>query len=284
MLSAAVARDMDLPIVTSNRDLEINIQGHAIREYTTVPSIVMGRAQFKDARFAVLPDDDPLILNGKVQGLLGPDMLGNFDVDLDFAHSEVHLFDRNHCVGKIPYWAPYYASAPFEFDGNGHILVDMTLDGKAVAVGIDTGAPTSVMSLSVAQRLFGLGPESAGVEAVGALGGSSDQSQKIYSHRFASLVIDGLEVKYPLVALIPDNIADESRGRAHLPDVILGLRELATLHLYIAYKEKTLYFTAANAEYPGTEEARAEVAKALAKSQATGQAVTVHGTVLKSGP
>jgi hypothetical protein len=123
-----------------------------------------------------------------------------------------------------------YASTPFVLDDNGHILVDMTLDGKPVTVGVDTGAPTSVMSLPAAQRLFGLGPESPGVEQDGSVGDSTDPSQKVYQHRFGSLLVGGLEVKNPMIDLIPDNFVSASHGRAHLPDLILGLKQIANLH------------------------------------------------------
>jgi predicted aspartyl protease len=284
MVSSAVARDLDLTPVASDQARQIDVQGHITSSFVTVPTITMGRARFRNARFVIAPDDDPLVLRGKADGLLGPDVLGNFDVDLDFQHSEVHLFDQNHCPGKIPYWAPMYASTPFVLDDNGHILVDMTLDGKPVTVGVDTGAPTSVMSLPAAQRLFGLGPESPGVEPAGSVGDSNDPSQKVYRHRFVSLVVGGLEVKNPMIALMPDNFMDVSHGRVHLPDVILGLKQIASLHLYIAYKEKALYFTAVGAEYPGAEEAREELQQAIAKSRATGKPVTLDSGLAVEAP
>src|SRR5208337_3112745 len=111
-----------------------------------------------------------------------------------------------------------------------------------VHVTFDTGAPRSVMSMDVANRLFGLSPGVKGVEPEGSLN-KDDPSQTIFRHRFVSLAVDGLEVKNPMISLMPDNLAKATNGDAHLPDVILGLKNLAALHLFIAYQEKEIYLT-----------------------------------------
>jgi hypothetical protein len=217
-------------------------------------------------RFAIAPAGDGS-LNEKVDGLLAPDLLSAFDVNLDFYHGEVELVDPNHCPGTIPYWAPSYASAPFNLDGGGHIMLDMTLDGKLVHVGVDTGAPTSAMGLPFAKQTFGIEPQSPGVERVGSLGDPNDQSQATYSYTFTSLVVDGLEVKHLPVILLPDNISRVSKD-GRLPDLILGLRELERMHLYIAYKERSVYFTGADAEYPSDDQVRECYNKQVARAQA----------------
>jgi predicted aspartyl protease len=268
-ISSSVAHDLNLSIGGTLLGRDIDILGHATIGMVTVPSLVLGHARFNDVQLAVACADDPLIGKGNAQGLLAPDILASFDVDFDFRHGEMQFLDQNHCAGKIPYWAPMYASVPFDFDRNGHILAGMTLDGKPLSVTIDTGAPTSVMSLVTAARLFDLNAQSPGVAPVGSPAETPDQQS--FTYRFKSLSVGGLEIRNPQVALVPDNFSRESHGRLKLPDLILGLRELARLHLYIAYREKTLYFTDVNAEYPNAEAIRKEVEDELAKAKAEGR-------------
>lgn len=263
VLSSTVADELNLSIGPGSGELDL--RGHTLSSYATVPSLTIAHAGFKDVRFAIAPAGDGF-LNEKADGLLAPDLLAEFDVNLDFRHGEVQLVDSNHCPGTIPYWSPSYASAPFTQDVSGHIALDMTLDGKLVHVALDTGAPVSAMGLPYAKQTFGIGPQSPGVERVGSLGDANDLSQAIYSYTFNSLMIDGLEVKHLRVALLPDNVSQVS-NYGPLPDLILGLRELERLHLYIAYKEKIVYFTAADAEYPRDEEIRECYKKQVAKAR-----------------
>jgi hypothetical protein len=212
-------------------------------------------------------------------GCWHPSLLSQFDVDLDFGQGVVKLFDPNHCPGTIDYWAPTYASAPFVLDGDGHILVGMTLDGVPVHAAIDTGAPVSAMSIPFAKKTFGIEPGSPGTERLGSLADKDNPDQAIYGHTFKSLMVDGLEVKNLPVALYPDNLA-QANGYGSLPDLILGLRELHRLHLYIAYKEATLYFTAAGAQYPDTDEGRSCLRELTAKAKAKAAAENSHDVLI----
>lgn len=38
-----------------------------------------------------------------VSGLLGADVLKNFDVEFDFANSQLMIFSQNHCPGRVVY-------------------------------------------------------------------------------------------------------------------------------------------------------------------------------------
>ena len=53
----------------------------------------------------------------------------------------------------------------------------------------------------------------------------------------------GVEVSNPDITLIPDRKAQLG---PQAPDLILGIGILRQLHLYIAYREKKLYLTAAS--------------------------------------
>jgi hypothetical protein len=53
-----------------------------------------------------------------------------------------------------------------------------------------------------------------------------------------------MEIKNPEIVLLPDNM--RRQNQKGLPDIIIGLRQLSKLHLYIAFKTHTLYFTEAS--------------------------------------
>jgi hypothetical protein len=88
---------------------------------------------------------------------------------------------------------------------------------------------------------------------VGRIAGGS--TANIYRRRFKKLELDGVVISDPLITLVPNSMGpppapaagsffwetDELQG---LPDLILGMSVLSKLHVYIAYKERTLYLSA----------------------------------------
>jgi predicted aspartyl protease len=271
MLSSAVVKEMNLTPRAAAWEREISARGGVTRDFVNVPSFAFGRVHLDGERFAVWPDEDPMLSHSAANGLLAPDVLAKFDVDFDFGNSTIKLFRSDHCAGKISYWSPTYASLPFRLDDNGHVIVDMTLDGKPVKVLIDTGAPASTMTLPDAEQLFGLSPQSPGMKEGGSFPAASGQSQTFYTYRFSSLVMDGLTVKNPSIGILPDDMAPEIPGHFHPYDMILGLKDIEMLHMYIAYGERTLYFTGRDARY-------ASVAAQSSQTSASADAPRSSGT------
>ncbi len=90
-------------------------------------------------------------------GLLGQDVMRDFDVEIDFYHSKLNLFLHNTCTTDAAYWTNGpVAVLPFEVNNNQHIVVDAVLDGKEVNAMLDTGSDTSSMSRDNAQDTFAI--------------------------------------------------------------------------------------------------------------------------------
>jgi predicted aspartyl protease len=122
-------------------------------------------------------------------------------------------------------------------DPEGHIVVPVVVDGEEIRATIDTGASRSVLSLELAKQLFDI---SATDPKLTSLSGR----WRALHYPFGALKLQDITVRNPDIELISD--AD-----SHLPDdgpkFILGMGILRQMHLYIAYKEKKLYVTAASA-------------------------------------
>ncbi len=132
---------------------------------------------------------------------------------------------------------------------------------------LDTGASTTVLNLDVARRTFRVDVNAPDVEKVGEVDGG--YTANIYRRRFKSIAFEGVTINDPMIMILPDmmggvNPGDathrlpHSRGRNGLPDVILGMNTLSQMHVYIAYKERKLYITAAS---PQAAPAPADAAK-----------------------
>jgi predicted aspartyl protease len=205
---------------------------------------------------------------GDAAGILAPNLLRSYDVDFDFNGRKFNLLSQNHCEGKVVYWpAEAVAVVPIEINPDGHILLPVTVDGHKFRAMLDTGASNTVFNLEIAKSAFSLAPGSSDTPVRGSLEGSP--FSRTYTHRFASLSLEGIAVSNPQIELIPDLMRnkmmdpkDSLEGGTRLPDptravglgdMILGMDILHHLHLYIAYKEKKLYITPASAPVPAAD-------------------------------
>jgi len=209
----------------------IGVGGTVMSSYVTADSFLLGRLSGSD--LALYVESRPL---EGVDGTLAPDMLKRLDVDIDFANSKLNLFSQEHCPGKVVYWTNggYVALPMMVSDISGHIRVPVTIDGKKIMATIDTGASTSIMSLSAAKAI-GISEGDPQLKS-----NPSSGFYRSYSYPFRTLDFDGVTVTNPRVVIASD---DFLKGLGD--DLIIGIGILRQLHLYIAYKEEKLYITPA---------------------------------------
>jgi len=195
-------------------------------------SLALGGLRADDLTLAVSPGAN-LFADKKQVGVLAPDVLNHYDLDIDFPADKLGIMSPDHCEGKVIYWnAATVAVVPIQVIDAGHIILPVLVDGKTVNALLDTGA--SGTTVSAAEFDFG--------------------------HSFQSLGFDGLAVNNPRVEVVTGVLQDFlSRAPAApagnpihseaRPDVqwtmVLGMNILRHFHLYIAYKEKKIYITPA---------------------------------------
>jgi len=223
--------------------------GSEITHWATVPNFEIGLAHFADRKFLTLPSSDSGA-GHQMEGLLAPDLLSKFDLDFDFQNKKLNLFSQDHCEGKVVYWAQSYAAMPFEMSEEGHIKVDLTLDGKSVSGILDTGASVTTLLAPAAHALFGISKDGPGVT------GEPD-SLHVQLHQ---LSVGGVSVQNPQIYLMDDGADHAYRNEmgmslqelgvpsSLMPKMILGMNILRRLHLYVAYQEHKIYVTAADAK------------------------------------
>jgi Predicted aspartyl protease len=211
--------------------------GIVLRRFVTLSDFRIGTLKTRSLTYPMLPSG---FLPPGVDGLLSPDLIANFDLDLDFANGKASLFSPDHCDGKIAWWTTQdqLTAIPITRDDALHISMKVNLDGEEIKAVIDTGASRTVMSMDTAERLFDLKEEDLkDAPGVNKIGGAKKA-------HFKKLSFGNVDVLNPDITLIPDSAAGVSRL---MPKLIIGISVLRQLHLYIAYKEKVMYLTAASA-------------------------------------
>ena len=192
-----------------------------------------------------------------IAGVLAPDILKNYDVDLDFGSDVMKLFSPDHCPGRVVYWqTDTVAVVPMRVLHSGHIVVPVVLDGKRVTATLDTGAYNTTLTIPTAESVFGLRLGSEDTPRVGNLVGKATAAT--YRHVFQTLAFDGIVVKNLQVQIIPDLLhqvlvdaaAPATGTRIHDPrklesdaSMLIGMNILRHFHINIANKEAKLYTT-----------------------------------------
>lgn len=180
---------------------------------------------------------DPRLPMG-ADGTLSPDMMKQYDVEIDFPRGIFGLFSQKHCKGQVVHWTRSgYVVLPMEVVASGHIEVPVTVDGKKFTAVLDTGAQSSIISMSAA-RALGITERSPELKPIKM----SNSRYQAYDYPFKSLDFDGISVSSPRLQIVSDNFLPSMRI-----DMIIGISILRRLHLYIAYGEEKLYITPADA-------------------------------------
>ncbi|HEY1838418.1 MAG TPA: retroviral-like aspartic protease family protein [Rhizomicrobium sp.] len=212
--------------------------GVKTRSLAVADTFTIGKMTARSLALAVIPTS--ALLGFEADGLLGPDILSNYDIDLDFAHAKFNIFSQDHCEGNVVYWAKggSYAKIPFRLLDHLHIAAPVVLDGKTITAVIDTGAERTMMPLSAA-RALGIDVSAANVTSERrSVNGTA--ASVLYRYPFQTLALEGVTISHPDIDIGPDF----NLGGAQ---ILLGIETLRQLHLYIAYKERALYVTPAEA-------------------------------------
>lgn len=234
VLSGPLVKAFGIPIDIdpSRRMFENGATGAKIVMAAKVSDFEIGGMKGKDFIFGIVPVS---LLDPGIAGYLGADVIRNFDIELDFAANRMKLFSPDHCPGNVTYWthAPH-AAVPFEFDGMHHLVIPVTVDGVRLSAQVDTGAPPAIdMNFDAARALFGWYANPPVLTTV-------NEERGYYSYNFDKLSLGGASVHAPTARL-------EKNANFGAAQVLVGLEALKAFHVYISYKDKTIYLTARDA-------------------------------------
>jgi hypothetical protein len=224
---------------------------NSVEKIATAKGFALGSVQFKIADFMIISSDTIPASPGDPQGIgiLGMDVFAHVDVELDVANRKMNLFSQDHCPGRAVYWSKTYDSVPIRFGQLGEFYFPMELEGKKLETTLATGNSTTILSTDVTRKLYNFDSHSSDIETeTNAAGGTTAH------YRAMKLSGEGLQIINANIMLIerPQNdfchLSSRSGAAAYegclgVHPLQLGRNVLTKLHIYIATKEKVLYFT-----------------------------------------
>jgi clan AA aspartic protease (TIGR02281 family) len=162
-------------------------------------------------------------------GVLAPELLRNFDIELDFATQTMNLFKRPRCDEHVVYWTDDFVKLPMRVTEQGHIQIPVAVNGQTIKATIDTGSPYTLIGDNAAEAIIGDGKETG--KSVSLSGGSGG---KLGGVGIApdSLIIGKFKWVSPTLISTPNKTGWHQDGS----EMLLGLDILHDLHLFIDYK------------------------------------------------
>lgn len=203
-------------------------------DVANVKQFSVGEIELQNVDFLVAGND----LDPGVSGLLGQNLLAAMDIEFDFAHGFVRWMKSDHCGDKdLAYWSNVRPSSSvrleYTHDAHNHWMGEAFLNGKRLRVIFDTGAYTSLLSLSAARRV-GVQPGNDGVASLGISHGVGRHLVPTWSARFDSFKIGDEEIHNARL-----RIGELAIGA----DMLLGGDFFAAHRVYVAKSQRRLYFT-----------------------------------------
>lgn len=174
-------------------------------------------------------------------GLLGQNLLENFDVEYDLGNGAVRLFRTSGCDhANLAYWVKggeSFSSMPIDAIDrrNAHTVGVAYINGQKIRIAFDTGAYTSILSLSAAAKA-GVKPDSNGVVAAGYSTGIGSGVAKSYIARFDTFKVgDGEEIKNARIRISDMDLK--------FTDMLLGADFFISHRIFVGNHEHKLFLS-----------------------------------------
>ena len=178
----------------------------------------------------VAPITLPSVGGQAIDGLLGADLLADFDLDLDFVHRRVRFYKASACAA--PSWPPPYSSIAAHVSLHRHLFFPVRLDGQDMAAFIDTGSQFTVVDAAAAVR-SGLTQAALRLDRAVTVRGAAAVSVGAHVHRFDRLEVAG--------GVTRDSSAIVARLDLDDADLILGADYLAAHRVWLSYNARTVF-------------------------------------------
>jgi predicted aspartyl protease len=191
-------------------------------------SMTLGGVTLEDARMLV----GPLGLGGP-DGLLGADLLGDFDLDIDLPRRELTLYDRVECAGLRPPWPGGYATIETTRSLDRHPLFPVQVDGRSLSATLDTGAQRTVIAASRA----GVSPAELAGDPRLATRGAGGEVLPAFLHQFRELRIGGDPFRSAVLVVPGLRLPRDA-------DVIVGLDYLMWRRVWLSYGSRRIFVAA----------------------------------------
>ncbi len=233
-ISPGTAQELGLRLEQTGLQLR-GIGGEAGNTYVTrVKSLDLAGLALKNIQF-IVGGSEP-----GAGGLLGQNVLGIGDVEYDLPHGAIRIMRTAGCSSdnSLAYWAQANPVSDLPIDyrdiSHPHTIGTVLINGAKVRAIFDTGASTSLLSLSAAKRA-GITPSSPGAVPAGVARGLGRSTVQTWLAPIASLKIGTEEVQNVKIRMGDIDLREA--------DMLIGADFFLSHRMYVSNSLRRIYFT-----------------------------------------
>ncbi len=193
----------------------------------------LGRLHGRNLHFAVF-DTPKVLAMSQVDGLLGMDLMSQFDIDLDLPEHKVNLYspvgDCGHPGAALE--QPLFLLPMEQAPNERSVVVQVSIGGKRLRALLDSGSDSNIIFRGAAYRL-GLDETALAGDRVGQMGGIGRRAVQVRQHVIEPVTIGDLTVRN-----MPVEISQEIHPGDF--DMILGLDFFLRVHVWMSFSSHTV--------------------------------------------
>jgi predicted aspartyl protease len=215
----------------------VGASGGSMRTDVSIDSMVVGGVPLPANRMAV----DTLVGYRGIDGILGLDIMRDFDLDMDAPNRALTLYRVRHCERAQPPWdqpaTPIagistrmgWMEMPFEIDGTEEIGV------------VDTGASSTMITPRLAQRL-GLSDRDLANDRIVKLTVVAGSETQARVHRFGTVRIGPITVRNADIIVLAKDPPTLGGGR-HFREAVIGQDFLGNRRVWFSFSTGRLFIS-----------------------------------------
>jgi len=197
-------------------------------------SFTIGGVAIPWHRIAVAPATLPSVFFGPLDGLLGADVLSNFDIDIDLSHHRMVLHEKQSCPDAAPDWAEPYVGISTGRSRSEHLFFPVELDGRRIVAIVDTGAQSTALS-GKAARALGVSDAALARDPAKTMHGATGERVSGRIHRFSRLKVGEDSIRDPAIVVADLNLPDA--------DLVLGIDFVRSRRLWFSYGSRRIFLS-----------------------------------------
>lgn len=150
MLTQTAARRLGLVPEAGVAVETVSAGGAGVAGAARIGGLLLGGTELPGRLVGVVPISLPSWAGGRVDGLLGTDVLADYDVELDLPNGTVTLYRARPCLDALPPWPAPFQTLERREVASGALFVPVWLDGVGLTALLDTGTSLTVVTPRVA--------------------------------------------------------------------------------------------------------------------------------------
>ncbi len=181
--------------------------------------------------------DQPKLLTGvpDFAGLIGGDVLDDFDLDIDVPHRRLTAWRVHNCTGKFLPWTFPYTAIPLDVTWGHRPNLTVKVDGTKFRAFLDTGATATFLDSAAAARV-GVNAAALGKDPNGRASGAAGVDFTSTVHKFSTLEIGPDIFANPHLTVLDRTLREA--------DMLLGEDYLRLRHVWLSYHSRQLFVAA----------------------------------------